>query len=70
MIDVATEKKFTLRIPDDLHEQLKSIADQDMRSLHSQILVLLQEAVAARRTEQANKAPFTTGSKKQPFRSE
>lgn len=50
MIDVANEKKFTLRIPDDLHEQLKRIADQDMRSLHSQILVMLREAADARKS--------------------
>jgi len=56
MIDVANEKKFTLRIPDDLHEQLKLIADQDMRSLHSQILVILREGVEARTPEQRKRA--------------
>ncbi len=47
MIDVA-EKKYTIRIPDELHAQLKRLADQDMRSLHSQIIILLREAAARR----------------------
>lgn len=38
------EKKYTLRIPDELHAQLEELARKDMRSLHKQILVILQEA--------------------------
>lgn len=43
------DKKFTIRIPEDLHAQLEQIAKDDLRSLHSQILVILREAAARRR---------------------
>ena len=49
MIAVAENKKYTIRIPEDLHGQLKQLADQDMRSLHAQILVMLREAAEQRR---------------------
>jgi hypothetical protein len=45
----ADEKKVTIRIPTTLHEQLVTLAKQDARSLNAEILVLLQEAMAARR---------------------
>lgn len=47
MIDVA-DKKYTIRIPEELHAQLERAAKEDMRSLHSQILVMLREAVERR----------------------
>jgi predicted HicB family RNase H-like nuclease len=37
--------KFTLRIPDDLHERLAAQADTDRRSLNSEILHLLEAAL-------------------------
>lgn len=45
------EKKYTLRIPEDLHAQLEEQARKERRSLHGQILVMLQDAI-----EQARKA--------------
>ena len=41
-------KRFTLRLPPALHSQLESLAEQDRRSLHAEILVLLEEAIVAR----------------------
>jgi len=38
----------TLRLPRELHTRLKTMADEDRRSLHAEILVLLEEAIAAR----------------------
>jgi len=59
MIDVTTDKKFTLRIPEELHAELERAAKEDMRSLHSQILVLLREAVE-RRQAQSGRIKVTT----------
>ncbi len=39
--------KFTLRIPDDLHERLTAQAATDRRSLNSEILHLLEVALTA-----------------------
>jgi predicted transcriptional regulator len=38
-------KKMTLRLPDDLHEELSVIADHRERSLHGQIIFLLRQAL-------------------------
>jgi len=37
--------KFTLRLPDDLQENIQTHADREHRSLHAQIIHLLSEAV-------------------------
>jgi hypothetical protein len=50
--------RFLLRLPAELHAEMKDMADQDRRSLHAEILVLLEEAVAVRRD-----AATDTGSK-------
>ncbi len=47
-----TEKRLLLRLPAELHLELADLADQDLRSLNAEILVLLREAIAARKTEQ------------------
>jgi hypothetical protein len=41
-------KKFTLLIPPQLHAQLGVIADEELRSLHAQILVILRDAAERR----------------------
>lgn len=38
------EKKFTLRLPAELHTQLSRMAEEDDRSLHSMVVRLLREA--------------------------
>jgi predicted HicB family RNase H-like nuclease len=40
------EKRFSLRIPEDLHADLAKMADDQSRSLHNLIIVILREAVA------------------------
>lgn len=45
----ADEKKVTIRIPTALHQQLVTLAQNDARSLNAEVLILLQEAIAARR---------------------
>jgi len=47
-----TEKRLLLRLPVELHQELTDLAEQDLRSLNAEILVLLREAIAARKTEQ------------------
>jgi predicted HicB family RNase H-like nuclease len=40
------EKRFSLRIPEDLHADLSTMAKEQSRSLHNLIIVILREAVA------------------------
>jgi hypothetical protein len=42
------DKKMTLRLPPLLHSALSKIARDDRRSLHSEIIVILEEAARAR----------------------
>ena len=42
---------FTLRLPASLHADLKTLAEIDLRSLHSEMVYLLQRAVEERRAE-------------------
>jgi hypothetical protein len=44
-----TKKAIPLRISPELWEQLKGWAEQDMRSLNSQIEIILREAVRDRK---------------------
>lgn len=47
-MDTAVTKivRFVLRVPDDLHTKLVEISARERRSLNSQILHLLERAVA------------------------
>ena len=38
-------KQITLRLPDELHEQVKALAERDYRSLHAQMLVYAERGV-------------------------
>jgi predicted HicB family RNase H-like nuclease len=38
-------KKLTIRIPDELHEQLLAYAKTQHRSLQAQLIVLIEEAL-------------------------
>lgn len=38
-------KQLTLRLPDDLHAHLKAMADGDRRSLHGEILYLIERGM-------------------------
>ena len=56
MLSVA-DKKYTLRIPEELHSRLEEQARKDRRSLHQQMLVMLQDAVErAQRAQRATKS--------------
>ncbi|MCY9783654.1 Arc family DNA-binding protein [Nocardiopsis sp. EMB25] len=43
-------KQVSLRLPDELHTALKDLAEQEDRSLHSQILRILRQATDSPRT--------------------
>jgi hypothetical protein len=43
-------KKLALRLPVELHTIISQLAKADRRSLHAELLVLLQEAINARET--------------------
>jgi hypothetical protein len=45
-------KRFSLRLPDDLHAALQQISEKEYRSLHSQILIVLEEYVRLAEVEQ------------------
>jgi len=38
-------KRFSLRMPDDLHEALQRAAQNEYRSLHNQILIVLEDYI-------------------------
>ena len=48
------EKRLTLRLPEDIHEEVSKLAEEDYRSLHAEIIVLLKEAIAARKRQVKN----------------
>ncbi len=45
--------RFLLRLPPELHDKLKEIAAREHRSLHGQILYLLQRAIDMDQEEKA-----------------
>ncbi|MCE9637069.1 MAG: toxin-antitoxin system HicB family antitoxin [Planctomycetes bacterium] len=52
-----TERKpFLLRLPPDLHDELRAWAEHDLRSLNAQIEYLLREAVQRRKGDRAAKS--------------
>jgi hypothetical protein len=42
------EIRTNLRLPEELYNAIKQLATKDVRSINAEIVVLLQEAVAAR----------------------
>ncbi len=42
------EIRTNLRLPDELYNTIKQLATKDLRSINAEIVILLQEAVAAR----------------------
>lgn len=48
------EKKVTIRIPDELHQELVKLSEQDTRSLNGEIIALLREAIARRKAKADN----------------
>ena len=45
MLAMGEIARFVLRLPEDLHRQLKQWAEQEDRSLHAQILHVLRRAL-------------------------
>lgn len=43
------EKKITIRVPADLHQEIVEFSEIDTRSLNGEIIALLREAIAARK---------------------
>jgi hypothetical protein len=43
-------KRFTLRLSDELHDIISDAAKEDMRSIHAEILMLIQEGLKARKS--------------------
>jgi hypothetical protein len=47
---MSDEVKTQLRLPAEMHAEIKRLADEDLRSLNAEILVLLREAIAVRKS--------------------
>ena len=57
---MAERKPFALRLPSDLHEEVRRLAEAELRSVNSQIELLLREALRARgggRSRSQKKSP-------------
>gem|GEM_PF-2707342 len=50
------EVRTNLRLPEALYEQVKQLADKELRSINAQMVVLLQSAVAASQRIQRREA--------------
>ena len=50
------EVRTNLRLPEDLYEQVKQLADKELRSINAQMVVLLQSALAANHRIQRREA--------------
>lgn len=51
----AKEVRTNLRIPEELYERIKGLASAEHRSINAQMIVLLQEAAAARQGGKSGK---------------
>ena len=49
--------RFSLRIPNDLHEALKQMAEQHERSLHGEIIYAMRQFAANHRKENTHETP-------------
>lgn len=47
-----TEKKYPLRLPAEIYDAIAALADEDRRSVNAEIVVLLEEAIATRKSAQ------------------
>ena len=52
-------KQLTLRLPDDVHARLKARAEREHRSMHAELLHLIDQALS-------NEAPPTTSGAHRP----
>lgn len=43
--------QVALRLPPEMHSRLKAMADEDRRSLHAEVLVILDRAIQEREDE-------------------
>lgn len=48
-VDTGPMKHINFRVPDDLHAEVKALAEEDSRSLNAMLVVLVKEATAARK---------------------
>lgn len=48
---MASDVKTNLRLPEELYEQIKRLADAELRSINQQMVALLREAVERRHAQ-------------------
>ncbi|MEU8278048.1 Arc family DNA-binding protein [Microbispora bryophytorum] len=54
-------KQITLRLPDEFHAQLKDLAEREHRSLHAQVLHLVEKGLAHDGRSAPEDVPPTAG---------
>jgi predicted DNA-binding protein len=48
-----SERRTTLRLPEEMQERVKALADRERRSIHAQLLTLIERGLADETTQQA-----------------
>lgn len=48
---MASDVKTNLRLPEELYEQIKRLADAELRSINQQMVALLREAIERRQAQ-------------------
>ncbi len=49
---MGTDTRTTLRLPDDLHDRARRLAARDRRSVHAELLVLIERGLEAEEDQQ------------------
>ena len=57
---------FSVRLPVEMRQQIEALAEQEMRTLHSMVLVLLRDALEARLQAEAGSSSAESGDPSRP----
>ena len=57
---------FSVRLPVEMRQQIEALAEQEMRTLHSMVLVLLRDALEARLQAEAGSSSAESGDLSRP----
>jgi len=57
---------FSVRLPVEMRQQIEALAEREMRTLHSMVLVLLRDALEARLQAEAGSSSAESGDLSRP----
>jgi hypothetical protein len=57
---------FSVRLPVEMRQQIEALAEQEMRTLHSMVLVLLRDALEGRLQAEAGSSSAESGGPSRP----